>query len=350
MKIIVNKLMLVAGIALLMLWSCEKDENRAVLNEGAAPTLTASKTAVVLSQINAKDTAVVFTWNDVDYGFQDAIGYTIQMAKAGTNFASATSTEIGITKSNLRRAFTVEEINRELNKILPTGTASQVEVRIKSSLSNNYSNTVTMTVTPYRVLILYTFPQAINVAGNYQSWTPETAPQIVSMSNNGQYEGFIDFGTTAAPAFKFVKGKEWAAGDFGGTAAGVLTNGGGNLTLTSGGIHLIRANTTALTWSAVKINSWGLIGDAIAGTGWDSDRDLTYNATAKTWSITIDLIGGKNVKFRANDAWTIDLGDNGNDGRPDIGGANIPVAASGNYTITLDILTGGNWSYTLKKN
>ncbi|HVG41001.1 MAG TPA: SusE domain-containing protein [Chitinophagaceae bacterium] len=348
MKTLLNKILLV-GFASLALWSCKKDETRAILTTGAAPTLTASKTTVVLSQAAEKDTAIVFTWNDVDFGFKDALKYTLQIAKAGTNFVPATTTEIAVTKNNMRQAMTVADFNRELNKILPTGTASQIEVRLKSDVAGVFSNVLPMTVTPYRVLITYGYPQAINVAGSFQNWTPGTAPQIVSMSNDQKYEGFIDFGTTTTPEFKFVKGNDWPAGDFGSAGAGKL-GGSANLSLTSGGVQLIKADTKALTWSAAKINSWGIIGDAVPVTGWDSDKDLTYNAATKTYTITLDLIGGKNIKFRANDAWDIDLGDNGNDGKPELGGSNIPVPASGNYTVTLDILTGGNWSYTLKKN
>lgn len=337
-------------LAALLLWGCKKDEDRAVLKSGAMPTLSASQSSLVLEQNKAGDTAVTFNWDDVNYGFNDAIGYSLQISKAGTNFASATTTEIGVSKADLKKQFKVSDLNAELNKILPTGTASPVEVRLKANAAGIFSNTVAMTVTPYKVLVLYTYPQAINVAGNYQGWTPGVAPQIVSVSNDGTYEGFIDFGTTAAPEFKLVKGADWPAGDFGSPSTGKLGNGGDNLKLTSGGIYLIKANTKDLTWSSAKINSWGLIGDAIAGTGWDSDRDLTFDAATKTYSITIDLIGGKKIKFRANDGWDINLGDKGADGKPELGGDDIVVAASGNYTITLDILVGGNWAYTLKKN
>ena len=95
----------------------------------------------------------------------------------------------------------------------------------------------------------------------------------------------------------------------------------------------------------------GLIGGAIPGTGWDSDRDMTFDATTGTYSITLDLNAGE-IKFRANDNWDFNLGDNNNpnDGRPEVGGNNIKIDAAGNYTITLDLLVGGNWVYTIKKN
>ena len=95
----------------------------------------------------------------------------------------------------------------------------------------------------------------------------------------------------------------------------------------------------------------GLIGGAIPGTGWDSDRDMTFDPATGTYSITLDLNAGE-IKFRANDNWDFNLGDNNdpNDGRPEVGGNNIKINAAGNYTITLDLLVGGNWVYTIKKN
>lgn len=338
-------------LASLLLWGCKKDETRAILNTGAAPTLAASQPNLVLEQSKAGDTAVTFSWGAVDYGFNDAIGYSLQISKGGTAFASATTTEIAVSKADLKKEFKVSDLNAELNKILPTGVASPVDVRLKGNTANIFSNTVSMTVTPYKVLVLYSFPQAINVAGNFQGWTPGVAPQIVSVSNDGTYEGFIDFGATATPEFKFVKGNDWPAGDFGSAGDGKLGNGGDNLKLTNGaGIYLIRAKTTDMTWSSAKINSWGLIGDAIPVTGWDSDQDLAFDATTKTWFITLDLTGGKKIKFRANDGWDINIGDKGADGKPELGGDDIAVPADGNYTVTLDILVGGNWAYTLKKN
>lgn len=351
MKALFNKIFLLSAAALL-LWSCEKEETRAVLKAGAAPTLAASKSTVVLAQAEENNTALDFTWNEVDYGFQDAIQYVLQIAKSGTGFAPATTTEVGVTKADLKQGFKVGELNKELNKILPTGVASQVEVRLKANTAGIVSNTVKLTVTPYKVLILYSYPQAINVAGNFQGWSPATAPQIVSVSNDKDYLGFIDFSAgTPSPEFKFVKGADWSAGDFGSAGTGKLGNGGGNLTLSSPGFYLIKANTNAdkMTWESTKINGWGLIGDAIPATGWDSDRDLTYDAASKTYSITLDLVQGK-VKFRANDDWAINLGDNGADGKPELGGSDIAIAAAGNYTITLDIMVGGNLSYTIKKN
>lgn len=346
--------------------SCKKDETKAVVLPGAAMTLNSNQTTLVLLQANAGSPAVTFTWDAAKFNYDAAVVYTVQISKGGTNFSSATTTELNMG-SLLTKAFTVGEFNAKVIDVVPFGSAQQVQVRIKASVGSNvdpiYSNVVSMTVTAYRDIVVYEFPQALRIAGNYQGWSPATAPKIVDKQASGttgtNYEGYINF-TNASPAFKMVKGSDWSAGDFGGSA-GTLTNGGSDLTLAGGaGVYKLNANTANMTWSATKINSWAVTGNATP-LGWPAgpggtpgqDHDLTFNAADGSWSVTINLLVGE-LKFRANDDWGINFGDNNTptprDNKPDYGGDNIPITVAGNYTITLDIGIAGNYSYTIKKN
>ncbi len=327
-----------------------------MLEPSTAPTLTANKTSLTLLQANADQEAVTFTWTAADFGYNAGISYALQISKKGTNFASASTTEVALGNKATSKTFTVKEINKELLKVFTADITSDAEMRIKATVNNLsggavqsvYSNSVEMTVQPYRDIITYTYPHALNVAGNYQGWDPATAKQLVSPNNTGVYEGFINF-NNASPEFKFVKGNNWGAGDYGSAGGGNLGNGGANLTLSGGaGIYYVRADVNTMTWSNYKVNTWGLIGSATPG-GWGSDQDMTYNATDRIWTITLNLVAGE-IKFRANDDWALNLGDNNNDGKPEINGSNIAIASAGNYTINLDLETGGNWFYTVKKN
>lgn len=94
-------------------------------------------------------------------------------------------------------------------------------------------------------------------------------------------------------------------------------------------IVLDLSHPNAYTYSA---NRWGVIGDATPG-GWDSDQNLTWDASAKVFKITLNLTVGS-FKFRANDDWAINYG--GNLGALSPGGDNIAVASAGSYTITFD--------------
>lgn len=366
MRTWLNKIMLM-GTAAIILSSCEKDEVKTVLNVGDAPTLQANNTTLVLQQANANNDAVKFTYTPGTFGFDAAVTYVLQIAKGGTSFASASTTEVGLSNvSPMEKTFKVVDFNRELLKIINYGTATPVEVRVKATVAAaapaSYSNVVTITATAYRDLITYAFPNALNLAGNFQGWSPGSAPQIVRQNNGGYngFEGYIIF-NAATPEFKMVKGNDWPMGDHGdagsnytnpNTGGGALTaSGGSNLKLPSGGAGLagyyrIRANTTNLTWSYDKIATWGIIG---AFNGWGSSVPLTFNASTGVWSITRDMPAGE-FKFRANDGWDINLGDNNADFKPEYNGSNLNITAAGNYTISLDLSVGGNYAYTIKKN
>jgi hypothetical protein len=352
---------MLAATASLALISCEKDEVKTVFNTGSTPALQSSATTLVLLQADANNTAVTFTYTGAEFGFDAAITYTLQIAKGGTSFASASTTEVALSNTSpLAKVFKVVDFNRELLKIIPYGTATPVDVRVKASVAStappSYSNVVTMTCTAYRDIITYAWNKALNVAGNFQGWNPGTAPQIVSQ-NNGNYngfEGYIVF-NDAAPKFKMVRGNAWV-GDFGSTGGSNLGDPGSDIALPSGGagingLYRVRAQVTLVspftgTWSYDKINTWGIIG---AFNGWGSSVPLTFNTSTGVWSITRDMPTGE-FKFRANDGWGINFGDNNGDFKPEYDGSNLNITVAGNYTISLDLSVGGNYAYTLKKN
>ncbi len=107
----------------------------------------------------------------------------------------------------------------------------------------------------------------------------------------------------------------------------------------------INSNVNALTISLTKTEDWGLIGSATPD-GWNSDQNMFYNGQRKMWEITLDLVVGE-FKFRANDAWDTNYGDNGGDGTLEAGGANIAVTEAGSYTIRFDPVA---LTYTVVKN
>jgi len=86
------------------------------------------------------------------------------------------------------------------------------------------------------------------------------------------------------------------------------------------------SHPNAYTYTA---NYWGLIGSATPD-GWETDQDMIWDAETQSLTITLDLVAGE-IKFRANDAWDLDYGGDINALTP--GGANIPIAEDGNYTI-----------------
>ncbi len=200
------------------------------------------------------------------------------------------------------------------------------------------------TVTPVNVFSFIYAP------GDYQGWSPSTAPALASINSDGNYEGYVNITTTGG--FKFTSEQDWNGTNYGDTAAngqsGILNAGGGNnLNIPATGYYKINASTSADTWSGLA-TTWSLIG-GFAASGWSTDIPMTYNAASNSWKGTITTAVGDQFKFRANGAWTLNYGDNNGNGTLQSGGANINApATAGSHTITLNLSIPGYYYYTIQ--
>ena len=112
----------------------------------------------------------------------------------------------------------------------------------------------------------------------------------------------------APSEFKFTSDPDWSHTNYGDSGNNTLsTDGGaGNLKVNEPGYYALTADLNTNKWSATKMN-WGVIGDATGN--WDADKDLIYDEATKTLKLTLDLTVGA-IKFRANDDWKDNYGDN----------------------------------------
>lgn len=332
--------------ALLLLASCQKDEIRAVVQPGTAPTLTASTSTPTLQLADAAKEAVAFSWGAVDYGYPAAVTYTLQFDKKGNAFKAP----VEIANGNaLKKALSVAELNTMLiNLGVAPGTSGQLEARVKSDVNAGVASVLsaasTITGTPYAVIIAY---PALYVPGAYQGWAPDKAPKIVSVKNDKVYEGYLYF-PDASTEFKVTDAPNWTSGIYGNKtgANGSLASPGDNLFATSAGYYLLNIDLNASKWSTTK-TTWAVIGSATPK-GWDADTPMTFDPATATWTTTLNLVKGE-LKFRANGAWDINYGDEKADGLPELNGANIVIPADGKYTVTLNLSTAGNYTYSVAK-
>ncbi|MGV7105307.1 SusE domain-containing protein [Flavobacterium sp. U410] len=345
--------------------SCENDDQTIIAPSGGPELLSpADGNSYVLLQENASNEITTLVWNHADYGVQTEVNYEIETAIADTDFATIIS---GGTTNNRYYTWTAEQLNTIMLDLggIPY-VATNINVRIKSSLGTNgdvvaYSNVITLTVTPYPTDL-----PKIAVPGNHQGWNPATAPLLAAS----------DFGKTDFVGYAWLDGEfkflaQSADGTFSfpptggpdygddGTFSGVLIDGAGetNCNATTAGYYYIQANTgeittenpNGLTYSITSV-SWGIIGFATAGndSGWNQDIDFTYNPTTKKLEIANIYLYPGEFKFRGNNEWgQFDLGTLDEDEHLQNGGNLTFSGAAGNYKVELDLSNPRQYTYTL---
>ncbi len=356
MKNITKSLIAIFGI---VAFSCSTDdvEDRPVIQGIDAPVLEAPAEATTYTLLpeNMSMQAERFVWSTANYGGSVPVSYEVQMDVEGGDFSAPQV--LGGANSANQVSVSVETMN---NAALALGATpyetSTFLVRVKSSASGAeemFSNVVPINITPYT-----TESPKLYVVGNFQGasgygsdWTPaDGAPIQASGFGMTDFEGYV-WMDVATPEFKLLPTNTGWDGDYGddGSFSGILAQEGeSNIMLSAPGYYRITANTNTLVYDA-QPTAWGIIGSATP-TGWDSDTDMTYDETTKQWTITMNLTGGQEIKFRANDNWDLNYGDDGADGVLNQGGANIAVPVTGSYTITLDLSSPRNYTYSLTAN
>lgn len=192
------------------------------------------------------------------------------------------------------------------------------------------------------------FSEQLFVPGNYQGWDPSSANSLTAIeipNLAGTYKGHISL-TDEINEFKFTDASNWdngIYGDEGDGTTGVLVSTGNNLVLPGPLDYEINVDLINNSWSA---NTWAIIGSATPN-GWDDpDTDMRYDFERNVWTVTTNFTDGE-LKFRANNAWDVNVGDTGNDGVLDENGDNIAIQA-GSYQVDLDLENNtfslGNWA------
>jgi hypothetical protein len=173
------------------------------------------------------------------------------------------------------------------------------------------------------------------------SWNDETALTYDPTSSTWKSGVRLTAGS-----FKFRANHDWGFNYGSDKADGNLSFNGANIPVSLAADYAVTLDLSRPNAYTYSINRWGIIGDAIPVTGWNSDQNLTWDPANKVLKITLDLVVGS-WKFRANDDWGVNLG--GNTNALTQGGGDLAITAAGNYTITLD-LSKSVYSCLVKKN
>jgi hypothetical protein len=346
-------LIVIAG--LFMLAGCEQIQGPALKTTIGTPVLVdpANGTNFTITEAVENDTMTTFSWNPADYGFQAGITYTLQITTtssftAANDLATTNKTKVAVLNSKMNSTLLIMGATPAVS----TPVNFRVKAVVNSAVAAVYSDTSSINVTPFEKIIIY---PKLYVPGDHNGWSATNETTVISSAkSDDKYEGYL-YINVASGAMKFLKVPAWEADNTIGDPNASGTSGtlqvgswGGNNIAYSGGpgVFKINANLIDLTYTWLKTD-WGLIGSATPD-GWNSDQNMTYDPVTNLWSITVNLVIG-DIKFRANDGWTWNLGDTGGDKKLEYGGDNIPVAVAGNYTIKLD-LSKAIYKYTIVKN
>ncbi|MEO6812863.1 MAG: SusE domain-containing protein [Ginsengibacter sp.] len=313
-------------------------------------TITSSSAGpITLVVDNAANSALVLNWNATQYG-SFPFSYEVQMDTVGGNF---TNPQVFDVNNGLTKDISVGDLNAAaLSAGVTAGTTQKVEFRV---LAFQGTNTIPSVISNIFKLDLTTYSpfQYLWVPGDYQGWSPGSAPQLAATLTSNDYEGYVNVPSGGSYEFKMTNAPDWNHTAYGGDV-GTLSTSGGNLKWSDGGgYYFVKANPTALTWSATKA-TWAIIGDATPG-GWGSDTQMTYDAVNKVWVINSVALSANSLKFRANGNWNDPNfpGGNSNLGGSLTGlsynGSNIPVNAAGNYKVVLDLSHPLRYMATLTK-
>ena len=332
------------------------------VNGGGAfgASLKASADSVTLSPANDGDSVLTFTWPAVTYGGGVAVTYTLELDLPGdtTGTAGWSKAQSFVAGSNvLTYSFAGKDLNNLLGS-LGIFSATPLVFRVlsnvdqyngsASSIPAAYSSAVEVTVTPYTINLF--------VPGAYQGWNPATAPVLNPVAGkSGLFEGYYDITGSGIQYFKYTNAPDWNHINYGDGGNGTFSTDGAaaGLSVPNGGYYELTADLNTNTWTATA-TTWGIIGDATPG-GWNTDTQMTYDATNQVWTVTAAMVANGSFKFRANDQWVIDFGIDGSGAlqyadNPFFGYTaglnNLTVPANGTYVITLDLHVSGKYTYT----
>lgn len=342
----------------LTFWGCEADTEKTYIPDDLALNVLTAPTPVVLTLEN-KDVDVDFSWTKLDFGFTVIQKYTLQVAAAGTSFATPYDIASG---SNLEASITQGVLNDILLNFLDGGVAANVDLRVKTALSADsdpfYSATKTISVTPYQT----SFPPIYIIGSATGGWNPLLAVELRSTAPN-YYETVAYFSNVVDNnTFRFFAQADWNPTAYncpyftGGFTTSLLENaadGDSNFRfIGTTGYYKITANlsTKVVTMEAVAEPVLFMTGDGVGSGAWGWDPGQYVAMTWKSNGVfesTTTFTNGGAFRFFAQTGWGTSYnypyfadGEVDSDlGNAADGDSNFRVlGATGTYKITVNML------------
>lgn len=272
--------------------ACEEDGDKIYLKSIEGSDLIASESSVVLTQQTGKQIVLSLAWTQdaltvSDPNVQAPNLTTMTLQAAASEDFSGTVTES--VETSLSKAYTGADLNTVAKNLGATpDVANSLYFRLKSTVGNNmepvFSNTVTVSVTPYTI--------DMSLGYILDAKEAETGLSLYSPDSNGEYTGFM--GATAWYNYFLREGDGTVWGNDGVTGTPFLMSAEDthwNCWFPGqGGCYYVDVNTNKKVWSALYIPSLTVSGDI--------EGEMTFDRPNVKWTLTFNAPQAGDITIR----------------------------------------------------
>ncbi|GAA4272618.1 hypothetical protein GCM10022258_19120 [Aquimarina gracilis] len=367
-----------AFVAMLCFNACVEDEDPTFVvqeDQIEGPLIVTANSTVTLDKDREGETVFTLVWANASYNVNTPVTYNIEAGLGGTNFEVTLEEPIVAETSDPFYSWTIKEINDLAIALgVPADTEGSIDFRIISTLGTNggaaiTSNSISVTATPYSVLVVEPGIKNLFLVGNgtAANWENNNNNQPVFRdAENTDIFSFTGKFGGSGDLFKFLEQKGAWAPQFGGEAGSLiarpteddpdpspieLPNG------TTESYYKIDVNLADLTYTITDFDASsqptyttiGIIGDSTNpsdedndGTpdGWQTDMDMTQSTyDPHVWYIEDLVLVNGGAKFRAENDWSVNWGGDFFPSTINGSGNDIPITG-GTYDVWFNDLTG----------
>ena len=340
--------------------STVKTLNIYAFGDAVSPVVTPAFESLVLDKADPTGNVDMITWTPARLGYEEEIKYNVYLKYVPAVIEGASIQEevsdlyqVGTDLTNHSFSMTVDALNEAaIAAGAPEGAESQIAIIVKAFSASVEEGIPSADVVVAITTYIATFPDFMYTPGGHQGWSPATSQKIPqSSTTKGLYEAILDLrgdGSAAEVEWKFSPNPEWKD-DFSIDNIEITQFGSGNWTAVSGsgtcgtnikvpaGVYNVVLNKKLNTLQMFQVESMGVIGDAVGG--WDADHDMEWDQEAQTYSVVVNMVTGKEFKFRVNDDWTWSYGGENNVVSSTTGQNLVYNGPEGEYKMVLNVGT-----------
>lgn len=337
--------------------SCDRDANPVMDSDPTAPSISSNNFEgqnFQLTEDNADEELLNLEWTAANFGYDAAVVYHVQLSELDDEDFEESRTLVSTNET--QATVTVGELNDALIAMgLPDGVEVDLHIRVVAEVdgadaSQVVTDPIPFTATPYMVQVEY--PE-LQVPGGYQGasnygndWAPddEEVARLYSFDEDDVYEGYVYLAEDNE--FKFTQGASWDTNWGDDEDDGTLDPDGANIERDAGQYRII-VDLNDMEYEDTR-TEWAIIGEAAGGWGDEDEIAMEYDMEEHVWTADVSLDTGE-MKFRANQDWDLNYGDDEGNFNLDWDGENIQVDEAGEYTVILN-LHEPEFSYELNMN